>query len=394
MDPIMDLFASELQAPLEDTPPTILLVDDDPGILEGVEDLLKLSHYHVLTATDGRAALEVMQSCVPDLIVSDIMMPDMDGYQFYEAVRSNPQWTTIPFIFLTARGQQSDIQRGNRLGADYYIVKPFEPEDLLAAIGGRLKRVRDIESVVRTDVERMKQQLITIFSHELRTPLTYIYGYVSLLQEQMPNFEPDSTQMMLNGIRAGAERLVRLVEDLMLIVRIDSGVVEMEITLRRERRPLLDIVEQVVADLMQEANKNRVTLSVDVPSSLEVFCVEAYLHDAIRRLVHNGIKFSKRNEGGTVRISARHEEGQVLIIVEDDGIGIDPAHQQDIFERFEQPNRPQLEQQGIGLGLSICRDLVTLHGGTITVESEPGSGSRFTVALPGITSMVGKEEAR
>ncbi len=389
----MELSAPELQAPFEDNIPTILLVDDDPGILEGVEDLLKLSHYHVLTATDGRVALQVMQTCVPDLIVSDIMMPDMDGYQFYEAVRSNPQWTTIPFIFLTARGQQSDIQRGNRLGADYYIVKPFEPEDLLAAISGRLKRVRDIESVVRTDVERMKQQLITIFSHELRTPLTYIYGYINLLQEQMPNLDPDTTAQMLNGIRVGAERLVRLVEDLMLMVRIDSGVVEMEITLRRERVPLLRIIEQVIADLSHEASARSVSLSMDVPSTLEVFCVEAYLTDAVRRLVHNGIKFSKRKEPGSVLVSARRAEGQVLITVEDNGIGIDSAHQQDIFERFEQHNRPQLEQQGIGLGLSICRDLVILHGGTITVDSEPGRGSRFTIALPDTVSMIGGIEA-
>jgi DNA-binding response OmpR family regulator len=143
---------------------TILLVDDDPAILEGVVDLLQLYGYNLLTASDGKLALEVMQDYTPDLVISDIMMPEMDGYEFYEAVRSRPEWVPIPFIFLTARGQQVDIRRGQSLGADAYLVKPFEPEDLLIAIDARLKRARAIQAVTQADVDQMKQQLITIIS--------------------------------------------------------------------------------------------------------------------------------------------------------------------------------------------------------------------------------------
>ena len=115
----------------------ILLVDDNPAILEGVADLLELQGYQVLTASSGNQAVTQMQSKKPDLVISDIMMPGMDGYEFYKVVRSNPEWVPIPFIFLTARGQQRDIRRGNSLGADAYLTKPFEPDDLISARSAR-----------------------------------------------------------------------------------------------------------------------------------------------------------------------------------------------------------------------------------------------------------------
>jgi len=360
---------------------TILLVDDDPGILEGVADLLTLSDFDVLTAQDGHSALGVMNTSTPDLIVSDIMMPDMDGYDFYEAVRSNPNWTTIPFIFLTARGQRTDISRGNRLGADHYIVKPFEPEDLLSAITGRLKRVRDIEMVVRSDVEQMKQQLITIFSHELRTPLTYIYGYVNLLQDNGALDDREMASQMIDGIRKGAERLVNLVEDLMLLVRVDSGVVGMEIQLRSGSHSLTDIVQDAVSKCSVLTRESRVQIHVDIPEELHVLCMRDYVMDSVRRLVENGIKFAKRT-GGDVWVRAQQTCDMVRVEVEDNGIGIEAAQLAHIFERFRQIDRPMMEQQGVGLGLTICQALVHLHMGEMSVTSQPGVGSTFAFTLP------------
>src|SRR5262245_10004645 len=127
-----------LTEPIRDDPnrqyATVLLVDDDPGILETVADLLMLSGYTVLTAADGTEALPMLDQHLPDVIVSDIMMPEMNGYEFFEAVRSKPQWAAIPFIFLTARGQHKDVAEGHRMGADAYLTKPFEPEDLVMMI--------------------------------------------------------------------------------------------------------------------------------------------------------------------------------------------------------------------------------------------------------------------
>jgi two-component system sensor histidine kinase/response regulator len=360
---------------------TILLVDDDPAILEGVVDLLQLYGYNLLTASDGKLALEVMQDYTPDLVISDIMMPEMDGYEFYEAVRSRPEWVPIPFIFLTARGQQVDIRRGQSLGADAYLVKPFEPEDLLIAIDARLKRARAIQAVTQADVDQMKQQLITIFSHELRTPLTYIYGYVNLLQDGRNELDSATVDEMLEGVRLGAERLVKLVEDLMLMVRIDSGVVRIEIEQRSEPLELGGVVATVVNKYQHLAAKNKVVIKTDIPPGLVISGVRIYVGEALMRLVENAIKFANPGEGEVVITGAVQDE-TVVIAVADNGIGINPASQKDIFERFVQLNRDLLEQQGIGLGLPIARSLMELHGGEIILKSQVGKGSVFTLLFP------------
>jgi signal transduction histidine kinase len=359
----------------------VLLVDDDPAILDGMADLLSLAGYSVMTAVDGERALNLMQTHLPDLIVSDIMMPKMDGYEFYEAVRTNPTWTTIPFIFLTARGQPGDIRHGRQLGADEYITKPFEPEDLVIAINARLQRTSDIVHATQYEVERMKQQLITIFSHELRTPLTYIYGYVTLLQDSFNALDEQTVNDMLSGVKRGADRLVKLVEDLMLMVRIDSGVVGVEIALRQEPTNLHTLTGNVVARYEEAARERNVQIVSRVPADLVVSCMSVYAEEAISRLIDNAIKFCKR-EGGQVTVDAWVENGRVSVAVQDNGIGIEPAHQRVIFERFQQIDREVMEQQGIGLGLTIVRELVQLHGGDVQVESQPGEGSTFVVTLP------------
>jgi len=360
---------------------SILLVDDDPAILEGMTDLLNIYGYRVITACNGREALAAMQRELPDIIISDILMPDMDGYDFLRAVRSNPSWTPIPFIFLTAYGQRKDIRHGHSLGVDAYLTKPFEPEDLVVLIESRLRRMRELHEIARMDVERMKQQLVIVFSHELRTPLTYIYGYVDMLREQYAELDQATIETMLDGIKRGAERLKHLVEDLMLVIQLDSGVLETEIALRRAPALLSAIVEEVIERYRHVAEERHVTLEADVPPHLRVLGVALYLQDALGRLVDNAIKFCKR-QGGHVAITAEEQGECVVLRVSDDGIGIDPAHLEAIFERFSQVDRERLEQQGVGLGLTIARDLVQLHGGRITVESQPGVGSTFTVTLP------------
>lgn len=362
---------------------TILLVDDDPAILEGVTDLLELYKYDVVTATDGQSALVEMESFTPSLIVSDIMMPDMDGYEFYEAVRNNTDWTTIPFIFLTARGQRADIQRGSRMGAEGYLVKPFEPEDLLAAVIGRLRRAEALKDAVRNDVEGMKQQLLTIFSHELRTPLTYIYGYVNILQDsRLENDVSSTTQEMLDYIQQGADRLVKLVEDLILMVRLDSGLVAHEIGTHAHLMSVRNMVTTAVSNFEQDALKNNITLEYDVPADLTIVAIESYLFDALMRLVDNAIKFTSPRGGGSVTISTRTSEDYVYIDVRDDGVGIDQQKLDAVRALFEQVGRKLLEQQGIGLGLPLVNLIVTGHGGEMLIETEPDVGSCFTLKLP------------
>jgi len=148
-----------------DTNPLILFVDDDPIIRENVVDLLELAGYRTLLANDGVEALSLMDTHLPDLIISDITMPNMDGFLFFEAVRAKTAWLVIPFIFLSARGEQEDIRRGYRMGVDFYLSKPFEPQDLLIAIDSRLKRTSEILLAIRDEIDRKTKRLSDSSDH-------------------------------------------------------------------------------------------------------------------------------------------------------------------------------------------------------------------------------------
>jgi len=122
----------------------ILVVDDNAELVEGVKITLEMEGYQVLTATDGVEALDILERTTPDLILADIMMPNMDGYELYERINSDPRWVQIPFVFLTAKTDKADILRGKEMGVDDYITKPFDPQDLIAVVRGRLKRMTEV----------------------------------------------------------------------------------------------------------------------------------------------------------------------------------------------------------------------------------------------------------
>ena len=359
----------------------ILLVDDDSALLEAVTDLLEVSDFRVVTATDGETALAIMENYTPDLIISDITMPGMDGYQFFDEVRKNSAWTPIPFIFLTARGQQTDVRTGYSLGADDYLVKPFEPEDLIVKVQARLKRVRAIQSATQTEVDRMKQQLIAIFSHELRTPLTCIYGYANLLHEDHATMDDRTMTQMLDEVAEGAERLVRLVENLMLLVRIDSGVVGMEVARYGMSVDLAGMLKRVVESFQPVATLRNVVLDLQIEGEPTVKGMKNYLENVMKNLVDNGIKFCQRS-GGHVEILLKTHKKQAVLTVSDNGIGIAPIDHERIFDRFEQIDRHELEQQGVGLGLTLAKSLLEYHGGSIEVTSRLGEGASFIARLP------------
>ncbi|MBE9507384.1 MAG: hybrid sensor histidine kinase/response regulator [Chloroflexi bacterium] len=362
---------------------TILIVEDHGPLLSAVRAALESENYTVLTATDGVEALEAMEGTRPDLIVADIMMPRMDGEALYANVRARPEWVPIPFIFLTAKASKEDIMRGKALGAEDYITKPFDLQELLVAIRARLGRAQAIRKATTVEFDELKQQIVTILSHELRTPLTYIQGYTSLALDDVPTLPPDALQEFLEAIKRGADRLTRLVEDLLLLVRLDTGRAMEEFKLLVHTHHDLDaILERTVHQYEEQAAAHGVTLEIGtVPDLPPVRLCEPLFVDALGRLVDNGIKFS-RGKGKLVTVSGRVTDGWIEVLVQDEGVGIAAEEIPHLFERFRQINREQMEQQGVGLGLAITKELIRLHGGEVTVESEPDVGSTFAIRLP------------
>jgi len=363
----------------------VLAVEDHDLLLFAIRDILEAEDYDVVTATDGVDALEKMQDFTPHLIIADISMPRMDGYRFFEEVHANPAWVPIPFVFLTARAEQEDRLKGKAMGAEDYIVKPFDPKELLVVVNSRIGRAQAIREATETEFEDLKQQIITLLSHELRTPLTSVYGYTELALEEAGDLPPGDFQVFLTGIKRGADRLTQLVEDLLMVVKLDTGELQREFDLLgRVHGDLAGMVRRLAFVEASKAGDRGVNMEIEVPDSLPPVVVHEYfLSDALARLVDNAVKFTHTVEK-RVRISAEVQDQCVAISVQDWGVGIPAAQVDRLFEVFGQINRRQMEQQGTGLGLVIAQSLASCMGGDIVLvssEKEP-RGTTVTIRLP------------
>jgi signal transduction histidine kinase len=363
---------------------TILVVEDDPSMLEILVFLLEDEGYTVLAADRGDAALSLLQkNDKPDLIVSDVTMPGMSGFDLYERIRSRVDWAQIPFIFLTARGQRADMRRGMELGADDYLIKPFEPEELVAAVKVRLARAAEAQAAADVLASGWQERIIRTLTHEFRTPLALVVGYTELLESTGQEMNEGDFQTALQGLHAGSERLKGLVEDFLLLSRLNTGSLSGQILeTSRETDEPGRVVDRVVEQIESLAARRKVSIRTrqeDLDRSVAID--HHHLFEIIRRLVENSVKFSKP-EGGEVTISTAQDGDFWVMDVIDDGIGISPDDLPRIFEAFRQVDREKLEQQGPGLGLTIVQGLVDMYGGRVEVHSAPGEGSTFSVWLP------------
>lgn len=365
----------------------VLIVEDDINLLEGVRTVLEIEGYSVMTAENGHEALRVLhggssgQPLMPDLIVSDIMMPQMDGIELLQAVRKEEAWVNIPFIFLTARGERGDVQRGKQLGVDDYLVKPFDPQDLLIAVEARLNRQRALNRARSNEVSDVKRRILTILNHEFRTPLTFVVAYADMLNEHENSRLSDEDMLMfLRGVSTGAVRLRRLIENFITLVEFEMGEAQRNYALRRSpMRDVTGILRAVQGNINEELGPRNIR--TEVTPDLPVFWADAiYLQMALGQLLDNAVKFSEENS--TITIGVRGEPEEVIFTVRDEGRGIPKNEMERIWDTFYQINRAEYEDQGSGSGLAIVNQVVRLHGGRLLVESEHGKGSTFGIALP------------
>jgi len=362
---------------------TILVVEDERGILEIITILLEDENYGVIQASDGEEALSLLQKVHPALIISDVRMPGMDGFSLCERVRANAEFAHVPFIFLTAKGDRADIRRGMGLGADDYLVKPFEPEELLSAVHVRLTRAAEAQAAIAKVGNDLQDQIIRTLTHEFRTPLSLVVGYTDLLESSGRGMNERDFQATLQGLHSGSSRLMRLVEDFLLVSRLRTGVTAREIV-NAPPTPLAPdpIVEKVVLQLHNQASASNVSLVTDCTTPhLTIAISSLHMTEIIRRLLDNAVRFSK-SEGGQVIVTTCQEASYWIIRVTDEGIGIRPEALAFVFEAFQQVDRAKMEQQGTGVGLAIVRGLVETYGGRVEVESTAGKGSTFSVRLP------------
>lgn len=364
----------------------LLIVEDDPNLLGGLRDILTLDNYQVLTAENGKQGLEILEremETPPDLIVSDIMMPQMDGLEFLRKVRLEDKWVRIPFIFLTAKGEKTDIQQGKALGVDDYLVKPFDADDLLLAVDAKLRRHQKISQVQEGQIHELKRNILTILNHEFRTPLTLVVAYADMLKDYGADDNMSSTELMefLKGVNSGADRLRRLIENFILLVELETGDAERTFHWRKhEINNLEEIIRTAQRQAATEENRERVfeyELTTPLP---EIIGDHEYLIVAIRELIDNAIKFSPKDK--VITIGSAVEGDSIRLWVKDEGRGIPEVEFENIWQNFYQINRDHYEDQGTGTGLALVRNIVRLHQGTTRLTSKLDQGSCFMILIP------------
>ncbi len=359
----------------------ILIVEDDLAVQEGIADILEVAGYEVLAAGNGQEALAVLQERRPDLIVSDIMMPYMDGYEFYEAVHSQPEWVTIPFIFLTAKGEKEDVRLGKRLGADDYLVKPFEREDLLIAIEAKLRRLEEVQRPALERAEQLEEQLTRAerlallgelaaeFAHEIKSPLSVITMQAALLQRQLGAEDQEVAQDMARIIKQ-SKRIGEMAQNLLEYSR--------RAPLTRETVDIHQVIEESLAFTSYLLTRKGITVERHFDHNLPPISVDpAQMEQVFLNLIVNAVQATSYED--TLTVSTRQVGDEVHISFADTGCGIPAENLDKIFEPYF---TTKTRGEGTGLGLYVCRNILTKHGGTIEVESEVDVGTTFTIKLP------------
>jgi DNA-binding response OmpR family regulator/anti-sigma regulatory factor (Ser/Thr protein kinase) len=369
---------------------TILLVEDDRALLEGIADLLEVSaigyDLQVLKATDGQMGLQVLASQMPDLIISDIMMPRMGGFEFLEQVRQAPEWVHIPVIFLTAKGTKHDVLRGRMSGAELYIKKPYDGDELVQLVKSQLDRALELRADRQRKVSTLSRNIVQLLHHEFRTPLTYVSAYYELLAAGLGQEDDESLREYLGGIQIGAQRMSTMVGNLLQVLAIwtsEAGqTYKSSASMIHDVGAVLNAQCEYFRDEMTRANG---IFHCDIQRELPSFFGQRdFIGQIVHHLLLNAVSFSQKIPGRQPEVSFRAsaDADHLLLTIEDNGVGIPESARDHIFELFYQHDRERLEQQGAGAGLTIAQGLAELHGGRIESESEPGVGSTFTVTLP------------
>ena len=391
---------------------TILVIDDNTTNLNILLDYLNELSYRVLIAPSGEQALQRLQYARPDVILLDIMMPGIDGFETCRRLKADDTTKDIPVIFMTALTETVDKVRGFSVGGVDYITKPFQHEEVLARVKTHLT-IRKLQQELRQQNETLeryaemlaqkndelkaknaeldeknsqlnllnadKDKFFSIIAHDLRNPIGALRELPQLIAENLDNYSKDELRRLITMQRDAARNLFELLENLLTWSRMQRGLIEFN----PEPIQVSALVQRSIALLTPSAAQKAITLTQTVNPSLLGMADHKMIDAVVRNLISNAIKFT--NQGGTIEVSGNDDGAFMTIAVKDNGVGIGEQFLPKLFRIDEQYRRTgTANERGTGLGLILCKEFVERNGGEIRVESKIGNGSTFSFTLPKI----------
>ena len=345
--------------------PNVLIVDDKQGNLLLLERMLTERGYRARPVLSGEVALQEARKEQPDLILLDIAMPDMDGYEVCEQLKADPALKDIPVIFISALNETFEKVKAFKAGGVDYVTAPFHFEEVYARVRTHLQLRR---------LEKLRDDLTQMVVHDLRNPLTAIFGFLDFLDTDEDQQLTADGKALATATRRSAEEMLNLIGSILDVSKMGEG----EMQLRPEPCDLDKLMRAVLA-ANQPLPGNR-TVTLDAPHPPATVRADAGLiRRVFQNLLSNALKYTP--EGGDVRIAVTPCGNDVRVTITDTGPGIATEDQERIFEKFGQVEN-RTNRLGTGLGLTFCKMAVEAHGGHIGVESELGKGSTFWLALP------------
>jgi two-component system, sensor histidine kinase and response regulator len=356
--------------------PQILIVDDEPYARQTIEMLLLKESYELFFAEDAHEALAQLDDEIPDVILSDVMMPNMDGFELCQRIKRNPKWNHVPIILVTALDSKQDLARGLEAGADDFLHKPINGLELRARVRSMLRiklRHDELQAALQ-----MRQDLANMIVHDIRSPLSTILIYCDLLEAELGGHVPT-----LETIRGEANRLSSFLTDMLMMAKMEHG----RLMLSHSPVDVNELATDVCDSYEPMARLKDIKLRLDLPEESNKLSLDANLwRRVLDNLLSNAVKFSPT--GGHITMKIRYEGGgsngsvsHLFLQVIDEGPGIATEYFETIFDKFQIVATGRRDVKQVGLGLAFCKMVIEAHNGRISVSANQPRGSIFTVEL-------------
>ncbi len=360
---------------------TVLIVDDIPENLQVLGNVLLTHGLDVGFAVNGMQAIEAIEFNKPDIVLLDIMMPGMDGYEVCRILKSNPETADIPIIFLTAKNQTEDLVEAFNIGAVDFVTKPFNPSELLARVFTHLeiKKSRDIIRLQNEELQLLnasKDKFFSIISHDLKGPFTGLLGLTGLILQDKGSFDFEEVIDIVYKLDQSLKKQYSLIEDLLQWARIQTDRIE----INKNRFNVKHLVNEVIMILKNNAEEKNIQIVNKLEDDYFAYADRFMYQSVLHNLISNAIKFSFH--GSQIIVSIEEKDEYLYLTIKDFGVGIKPENISKIFRIDTHfTTLGTNNEKGTGLGLILVKEMVERNGGTIIVESELNKGTSFTFSI-------------